>query len=487
MTTKIQIPVLLFLLLLNSCGYIRDNKTGNDESLLPFTINQPSFPDVEFNVIDFGATGNGAALETEAIQRAIDHCAARNGGTVYFPPGVYLTGTIFLPSNLRIHLEKGAILLGSDKLEDYPETIQKLRSYTDNYTVRSIIYAEGKENIAITGEGIIAGQGGKFEAVYHPYKIRPYMIRMIECKNILIEDIVLLNSPMWVQHYMACDHLTIRNITVSSRRSNVNNDGIDIDGCHFVHITGCHIDCEDDAIVFKSTMDRSCENIYVNNCVLTTLCNAIKWGTESNGGFRNFIVKDIHIHDTRLSGIALEIVDGGIMDNIHISDITMENVNNPVFIRLGNRARPYTEGVPVTSPGSLKNITIKNIHATNAGYFSEIHPFKKIVPRDAHIPGSISGLPGHPVENVVLENIYVQYSGGHEAPYDTSQPVPAVEEKYPEFNMFGQLPAAGFYLRHVNNIHFNNVVVETVKPDSRPVLFLDENSGNVYRDGKLIE
>ena len=239
MKNKIQISFLLSLLLLSSCGNNRDCKSGKDDFKVPFTVNQPSFPDAKFNVIDFGAVGNGAALETEALQKAIDHCASNNGGTVYFPPGVYLTGTIFLPSNLRIHLEKGAVLLGSDRLEDYPETIQKLRSYTDNYTVRSIIYAEGKENIAISGEGIIAGQGGKFEVVYHPYKIRPYMIRMIECKNILIEDIVLLNSPMWVQHYMACDHLTIRNITVSSRRSNVNNDGIDIDGCHFVHITGC--------------------------------------------------------------------------------------------------------------------------------------------------------------------------------------------------------------------------------------------------------
>ena len=267
----------------------------------------------------------------------------------------------------------------------------------------------------------------------------------------------------------------------------MNNDGIDIDGCHFVHITGCHIDCEDDAIVFKSTMDRSCENIYVNDCVLTTMCNALKCGTESNGGFRNITIKDIHIHDTGLSGIALEIVDGGIMDSIVISDITMEHVNNPIFIRLGNRARSYMEGLQVSSVGSLKNITIQNINVKDAGYFSEEQPHRKITPGDRHVPSSISGLPDHPVENVRLENIYIQYSGGNDTPYDTSRLIPEAEEKYPEHKMFGQLPASGFYLRHVNNIHFNNVVIETAKPDSRPLFYLDKNTYNVYRDGKLME
>lgn len=485
MFAKTSFSIILTLLLLTNCVNIRKDKTDACPSTT-FTVQLPSFPDAKFNVIDFGAVGNGTTLDTEAIQKTIEYCNANNGGTVYFPPGIYLTGTIFLTSSLRIHLERGAILLGSDRLEDYPETIPQLRSYTDNYTIRSVIYAEGQNNIAITGEGIIDGQGSKFPVVRHPYNLRPYMIRMIECTNILIEDITLLNSPMWVQHYLACDHLTIQDITVASRRSNLNSDGIDIDGCHNVRITGCDIDSEDDAIVFKSTMKRSCENIFVDNCKLSSLANALKCGTESNGGFRNIIIKDIHIYNTRNSGIALEIVDGGIMDNIYISDITMENVNNPVFIRLGNRARPYQEGMSVSSVGSVRNITIKNIHATNTGYFSEKHPFKNITPENAHIPASISGLPDHLVEDVFLENIYIEYSGGYEEPYDNSHIIPEAEEHYPEYNMFGQLPASGFYLRHVNNIHFNNIVIEHTKPDSRPLFYLDKNSHNIFRDGKLL-
>ena len=482
----VSVTFILFGLSATNCRNSQ-HKESVAEFSSPFTVNQPAFPEERFNVIDFGAVGNGKSLDTEAIQKAIDSCAAKNGGIVDFPAGVYLTGTLFLSSSVNLHLMKGSVLLGSDRLEDYPETIQELRSYTDNYTVRSIIYAERKENIAITGEGIIDGQGAKFGVEYFPYKIRPYMIRMIECKNILIENISLLNSPMWVQHYLACDHLTIRDITVASRRANVNNDGIDIDGCHYVRITGCDISSEDDGLVFKSTMDRSCENIFVDKCRISSYASAVKMGTESNGGFRNIIIKDVEIYDTYSSGIALEIVDGGVLDGIDISDITMDRVNNPIFIRLGNRARPFIDGVPVTSIGSVRNINIRNVRGTNLGYFSEKLQSRGLGSRrTAHIPSSISGLQGHPVENVQLENIHLQYSGGHEQPYDFSRSIPEEEDKYPGNTMFGQLPAYGFYLRHANNIKFKNVIVETAKHDSRKLFFLDINTTNVSRDGETL-
>jgi polygalacturonase len=477
--------LIISMAMFTACVNSINQKTEVAEDI-PFTVELPVFPDATYNVLDFGAVGNGKELDTEAIQRAIDHCASNNGGTIYFPPGVYLTGTVYLESSINLHLEKGAILRGSDRLEDYPETIPDLRSYTDNYTVRSIIYAEGKENIGITGEGIIDGQGAGFPKQYHPYKLRPYMIRIIECKKILVENIVLLNSPMWVQHYLACDHLTIQNITVTSRTANLNNDGIDIDGCHYVRITGCKVSSEDDALVFKSTMDRKCENIYVDNCTLSSYANALKFGTESNGGFRNIIIRNLHLHDTFYSGIALEIVDGGVMEGIDIADITMDKVNNPIFIRLGDRARPYEEGKPVDNVGSLKNISIRNVHATNMGYFSEQHQVR-VRRRPGHIPSSISGLPDHPVEDVRLENIHIQYSSGLDQPYDYTHEIPEEAERYPEHTMFGQLPASGFYLRHANNIHFDNVVIETAVPDTRPLFYLDKNTKNVFLDEVLLQ
>ena len=179
------------------------------------TTDLPDIPPKEFNVIDFGAIGDGLINDTKSIQKAIDFCAENKGGVVLFPPGVYLSGTIFLKSNINLHFMEGAILLGSDKLDYFPETIPAIRSYTDNYTTRSLIYAEDETNITISGKGIIDGQGAKFPVTrdVEIYKHRPYLLRIIGCTNILVEDVTFLNSPMWVQHYLACDHLTIQNIT----------------------------------------------------------------------------------------------------------------------------------------------------------------------------------------------------------------------------------------------------------------------------------
>jgi hypothetical protein len=248
-------------------------------------------------------------------------------------------------------------------------------------------------------------------------------------------------------------------------RANYNNDGIDIDACHFVRITECDISAEDDAIVLKSTMNRSCENIMVDNCSISSLANAFKCGTESNGGFKNIHFVNSHIFDTDNSGIALEIVDGGTMEDVFVSNITMDHVNNPIFIRLGNRARPFSENSPEPGIGSLSDVVIKNIHATNIGAFDEPHPFRTFVQNEPHIPSSISGVPGFPVKNITLENIYIQCSGGYNKPLKSFPPVPEAEKNYPEFTMFGQLPAYGLYLRHAEDIHLNHVTIDLINAD----------------------
>jgi polygalacturonase len=171
--------------------------------------------------------GDGVRPNTKPIQAAIDACAKAGGGTVYFPAGTYLSGTIVLKSHVTLHLDSGAALLGSKNLEDYPAHIPALRSYTDTYTDKSLVYAEDVENIAITGHGVIDGQGAAFHG---PYKVRPYLMRFVSCRNVSVDGVTIKDSPMWVQHYLACDDVTIRGITVHSR-VNGNNDGIDIDGC----------------------------------------------------------------------------------------------------------------------------------------------------------------------------------------------------------------------------------------------------------------
>ncbi|MFB3828683.1 MAG: glycoside hydrolase family 28 protein, partial [Bryobacteraceae bacterium] len=199
------------------------------------------------NVRDHGAAGDGNRLDTMALQAAIDACARAGGGAVLLPPGRYLSGTLFLKSHVTLWLDPGATLLGSKDLNHYPVTVQKPRSYTDNYTDKSLIYAEDCENIGIAGRGTIDGQGAAFKG---PYKVRPYMIRVINCRDVAIDGVAIKDSPMWVQHYLGCEGVAIRGITVRSR-VNRNNDGIDIDACSRVRISDCDIWSGDDAIVLK--------------------------------------------------------------------------------------------------------------------------------------------------------------------------------------------------------------------------------------------
>jgi polygalacturonase len=407
------------------------------------------------SVRDYGAAGDGSKLDTRALQAAIDACAGGGGGTVYLPPGRYLSGTLFLKSHVTLHLEGGATLLGSTKLEDYPPTIPAIRSYTDNYTERSLIYAENLEHVAFEGHGTIDGQGGAFKG---PYKVRPYLLRVIACREVSMRGLTLRNSPMWVQHYLACEGVCIDGIRVEST-CNANNDGIDIDGCERVRIANCDIRSGDDALVLKSTQERFCRNVVVTNCVLSSLCNAFKLGTESNGGFENIVMSNCAIYDTRISGLALELVDGGTLEQVSISNVTMHNTRSAIFIRLGDRARPFRSGMEPIGTGRLRHVRISDVQAFGA---------------DA-VGCSITGLPGHPVEDVALENVTVSFAGGGKLKDLAS--VPEKEKAYPEYGMFDALPSYGFLCRHARGLRLSRVQVSTVQPDPRPALVCEDVSG----------
>jgi polygalacturonase len=406
-----------------------------------------------YDVRDYGAKPDGKTLSTKSIQKAIDECAKQGGGTVYFPPGTFLSGTIYMKSNVTLRLDTGSTLLGSTNLKDYPPTVQAFRSYTDSYTDKSLIYGEKLQRIAITGNGTIDGQGRAFKG---PYKVRPYMIRIIQCQNVLVKDVTIQNSPMWVQHYLACDDVLIDRITVRSH-VNGNNDGIDIDSCHRVIISNCNVDSQDDAIVLKSTSARSCRNVTVSNCVLRSTCNALKMGTESNGGFQNIVITGCSIYDTHLAGIALEIVDGGTMDRVVVSNISMNGVGAPIFLRLGNRARPFKKDMEKPKIGVMRNVTISNIEATGAN------------PTGC----AISGLPGHKIENVTLSNLRLSFEGGGNK-QNAARAVPENPTDYPEYSMFGRLPAYGLYCRHVKGLKLRNIQLQLDKSDQRHALVAED-------------
>jgi polygalacturonase len=259
----------------------------------------------------------------------------------------------------------------------------------------------------------------------------------------------------------------LRGITVFNHVT-FNNDGLDVDSCRDVTITGCNIDSDDDGLCLKSTSNLPCENVTISDCKVSSHCNGLKMGTESGGGFINIKIskcsvsspkrsKVIYGNQRGLAGIALEIVDGGRMDRVSVSDIDIEGVSVPIFVRLGNRARIYKPATTKPGVGTLQNVALRNI-----------------VARGCSTTGcSITGLPDHPVRNVTLENIQLGFEGG-EGKGALAKPVPERPTSYPESKMFGTLPAWGFYCRHVRGLSFRNVQLRTTQPDLRHVFVCDD-------------
>lgn len=428
-----------------------------------FAVNLNAQTNGIFNITDLGAVGDGNKINTLEIQKAIDK-ASENDGVVLIPPGKFVTGSLELKSNVTINIMKGSTILGSTDIADYKEHIPGLKSYNDIFLRYSLFYAEKAENISIKGEGTINGRGSAFprktKKKPERYMNRPYVIRFVECNNVTIEGISMRNSAMWMQQYLACKYLTIRGINVYNH-ANYNNDMMDIDGCRNVIISDCFGDTDDDGITIKSTSDRITENVTITNCVISSHCNAIKMGTESIGGFRNVTISNIVVKPSEsktkiygfhggISGITLGLVDGGILEGVLINNIRIDGPQVPIYLRLGNRGRTIRNDMKKPPVGVFKNVSINNVIATNTG----------------QIGCSITGLKDYPIENVTLSNIQITFKGGVTEKIDPK--VPELEDHYPESNMYGILPAYGFFVRHVNNITFSNVELRLENKDIRP-------------------
>jgi polygalacturonase len=439
-----------------------------------------------FRITDYGAVGNGETICTDAIQSAIDACAKAGGGKVVFPNGKFLSGTIVLKSNVELHFEQNATLLASTHHKDFPlQPLPKYRSHKDQLGgFYALVYAEGADNIAITGNGTIDGQGKLQKPRENPKASdidgRPRNILLISCKNIRIDGIHLRNSGVWNQHYLNCEDVRINNISVYNH-SNRNNDGIDIDGCRRVVLANSIFDSDDDGITLKSTGAAPCEDIVISNCVVSSFCNAIKAGTESTGGFRNISISNCVVKPsvskeepvfktpkTGITGLSLMIVDGGTMEGITVNNLTINGTMAPIYIRLGNRARPHTAGAPVPAVGKVRNISISNVVAYGAGSWGS----------------SITGIPGFPVENISLNNIQLFTAGGVKA--DNFNPIVKEDEKgYPQPTTWENLPAYGLFIRHVKNILVTGLMVGTTAPDMRVPIVADDVTGLQIKNCQL--
>ncbi len=453
---------------------------GAAGAALPLVGSQPaeaeelgSQPGRFFDVTKFGAKGDGRAIDTAAINRAIDAAATR-GGTVYFPAGTYASYSIHLKSNIALYLAANATILaaapaggqGYDPAE--PGAGNPYQDFGHSHWHNSLIWGENLENVTIEGSGKIDGKGlvsgGSAESA--PLNGNK-AIALKLCRNVAIRDITIVNGGHFGILPTGVDNFRIDGLVIDTNR-----DGINIDCCKNVRIANTTVNSpNDDAIVLKSTYAlnqvRDTENVTIDNCFVSgydlgTLVDGtfktagygrtgrVKFGTESNGGFRNIAISNVVFEHCR--GLALETVDGGWLEDVTISNLTMRDVQMPLFLRLGARLR----GPAGITAGFLRRVSISDVTTIDA---------------DPRYPSCLAGIPGHPIEDVKLSNIRHHLAGGL-TPGDAVQNPPELENAYPEPSMFGTLPAYGFFVRHARGISWDNVDVRFGKPDTRPAYVL---------------
>ena len=410
---------------------------------------------------------------TRAIQQAID-AAAENGGIACLENGEYRSGTLVLRSGVCLYIGPGACLKASTDLRDFPEMHAKRLTVQDTSMGmhQSLIFAEDCEHIALCGEGVLDGQGspdnfpGEETAQGTPG--RPFMIRIIDCRDVLVSGLTMKNSPCWMQNYLNCDRLTISGITVRNH-ANYNNDGMDIDGCRDVLIRHCRVTSGDDALCFKGASMRPLERVLVEDCDFYSACNAVKVGTDTQGDFRDVLIRRCRIgglaedpsglkHACADSGVSLESEDGGTVERFWLEDIEMTRVWSPFFLRLENRGR-VRPGDPAPGPGAIRQVLFEHIRGTGNG------------PRGSYI----LGIPEARIRDILFRDIELR-----QKPY-TGEVRPAAE--YPEFtglypdahmiDGFGPAPAYGLWVRHADGIVLDRYRIIPEGEDTRPGIVME--------------
>jgi polygalacturonase len=442
-----------------------------------------------YDVRAFGATGDGKTIDTPAINRAIDE-AAGAGGTVYFPAGNYLCYSIHLKSKVGLYLDHGATIVAADPAADPAQSYdpaepnrpwEAYQDYGHNHWHNSLIWGEGLSDLSICGPGLIWGRGlsrgwGASPVAENP-GVANKSIALKNCHNVLLRDFSILHGGHFGVLATGVD-----NFTVDSLKMDTNRDGIDIDCCQNVRVSNCSVNSPwDDGICLKSSYAlgyaRATEMVTITNCMVSgsfeegslldgsfkrfaseqkvPRTGRIKFGTESNGGFKNITVSNCVFDGCR--GLAIESVDGAIIENVTCTNITMRDVYGaPIFVRLGARMRG-PEGV---SPGRIRWLILSNISCVNA---SHSEPISSI----------LAGIPGHEIEDVKIHDIIAIHSGGG-TKEDARRELPEKEKAYPEPNMFGTTPSQAFFLRHVNGLEMNGIKIERLSDDARPAFVLDD-------------
>lgn len=441
------------------------------------------------DVFQYGATGDGVTLDTQAIQTALDICNSHGGGTVLFPPGIYLTGTIHLKSNVTLNISAGATLLGSRQLRDYAEGIVGCCFRSESHLDKCLLYAEGAEAVTLTGRGVIDGQGEAF-----PLKIpndessaqRPMLIRLVRCRNISLDGLTLKNAGSWCLNTISCDDVKLNSLTVNNR-VNRNNDGIDLNNCRKVFISNCNLSCSDDAICLQNTeTDRIGGDIVITNCIISSRWAGIRCNI-SIGRIRNVTVSNCIFYDTFGCCIKIQADRAAIIENFMFTNLIMENVTGPISLRYGKYA--WNKGDPAEPLGLLRNIYFNHIHAhvTSAPKILKTeYPL-----REGEVGSGIviQGGVHRRIENIQFNNLYITFpGGGTEA--DAARIIPEKSECYPEYFIYGILPAYAVYVRHAKRVSLNTAVFDLLHQDKRLAILYDDVKEmsilNCKSDGRLL-
>ena len=435
------------------------------------------------SILDYGAVPDGKTMNTRAIQRAIDETFQSGGGLVYAPPGTFLIGGLELKSRVTLYLEAGCVLLGSPNLSDYEyhAGLPRGGSDVDGYHV---IFARNAEDVTLCGLGVIDGQGdawwepnpdrppaapdqawhdvasGHYQAKYNNSRPSP-MVEIVQCRNVRIADVTLRNSAGWTLRPIDCETVVIDGVRIRNPFWGRNTDGMDITACRNVFVSNCDIIGGDDGICLKSENPYgsdvpSSKNITITNCVVSSASNGFKMGTATRGAFENIVFSNSVIYSDNdspmmnrvIGGINIETVDGGSVDGVVVSNIRMQNVRAPIFVRLGSRTKK--EG------SFLRNVLIEGVDATGS-----------------IVTSSITGVPGLRPTDITVSNCRLRTVA--QGPADWAhRTIPEVADQYPESWMMGRLPAFGFYVRHADRVRLRNIDCITDKPDARPAIVCDD-------------
>jgi hypothetical protein len=425
------------------------------------------------NVRDFGATGDGAALDSPSIQKAIDAAHARGGGEVLVPAGNYLSGTILLKDRVTLRLEEGATILGSTQMADYsnPDAFVDAVGQERGWCLIGLIDVKGA---AIVGTGTIKGNGEAFRGK------RPFLIRCVRSEDIRIEGVRLRDSAAWVCHLFQSRRVTVRGVDIYSH-AKPNNDGIDVDSTSDVLIEACTINTGDDAVCIKATSPLPTQNVVVRNCRLRSKWGAFKLGTESMGDFQNIRFADSEIYDTQGGAIKILSMDGCRLENLEIDNITVKNSDMPIFMRLGERLNAYREPKPRTT-GHIKGVRISNVTVETA------KEGRLAAPTAIVMTGERTEQNTHLIEDVHFKNLKINLEGGGRIESVGTVLERTRNNNYPEYPFFfvedapTAFPAYGIYARHVRGVSFENVEITTRQRDTRPLIFL-ENAHDIQQDG----